>query len=101
MSGKARSVTARYRWAVASRVIAAFGGGYALIWTATAALALLWPLPRAQAVLAATMLSFALYTAFLLWAFHARSVRRVWACALGGTAALGLIVWMLKAGGGA
>ncbi|BAV63069.1 iron transporter [Sphingobium cloacae] len=98
---KGKSVSASYRWAVALRVAGAFLGGYALISAATVVLALIWPLPKAQAVLSATMLSFTLYTVFILWAFHARSLRRVWGIALGGTAILSLAAWLLGAGGAA
>lgn len=101
MSGKGKRVTACYRWAVLSRVIAAFGGGYALTSAAVVLLSLLWPLPRAQAVMAASMLSFAFYTGFILWAFHARDLRFVWGIGLTGTATLALAAWLLGAGGGA
>ncbi|WP_233093857.1 iron transporter [Azotobacter chroococcum] len=54
------------------RVVAAVFGGYVLTYAATAALA------RFDAAMVATLLSFALYTGFVLWAFAAVSVRRVW-----------------------
>ena len=101
MSRKGKTVTARYRWAVASRVVAAFVGGYALMSAATVVIALLWPLPKAQALLTATMLSFALYTVFVLWAFHARDLRWVWGAVVGGTVLLSLAAWLLGAGGAA
>ncbi|WP_311267774.1 iron transporter [Sphingobium sp. WCS2017Hpa-17] len=101
MSGQGKCVTARYRWAVASRVVVAFGGGYALTSAAIVLASLLWPLPRAQAVMAASMLSFALYSGFILWAFHARHLRSVWAVSVAGTAGLSLAAWLLGAGGAA
>lgn len=98
---RGKSVSARYRWAVASRVAGAFIGGYALISAATVVLALVWPLPKAQAVLTSTMLSFALYAGFVVWAFHVRRLRWVWGIALGGIALLSAAAWLLGAGGAA
>ena len=94
--------TARYRWMVTSRVAAAALGGYAVTSLATAVLALL--LPRvagssaASGVLAATLWSFALYTAIVIWVFTTRSATRAWA-GLGlsglvlGAALVALKVW--------
>nr|WP_242672924.1 hypothetical protein [Azotobacter chroococcum] len=70
---------ARRAWLdVALRGTAAVFGGYVLTYAATAALARLLPLARFDAAMVATLLSFALYTGFVLWAFAAASVRRVW-----------------------
>ncbi|MCJ2188821.1 iron transporter [Novosphingobium beihaiensis] len=96
-----RNISARYRWAVASRAAAAFLGGYALTSAATIVLALLWPVPKAQGVFAASMLSFALYAIVILWAFHCPSVKRVWTVMLIGTAGLSALAWLLNAGGAA
>ena len=85
---RGKSVSVGYRLAVASRVAGAFLGGYALISAATVLLALVWPLPKAQAVLSASMLSFALYAGFVIWAFHVRRLRWIWGVVLGGTALL-------------
>ncbi|MBW7901929.1 MAG: DUF3649 domain-containing protein [Rhodocyclaceae bacterium] len=101
MNRRTETVSARYRWAVASRVAAAALGGYALTSAATVALALLWPIPKAQAVLAATMLSFTLYTVAVLWAFATPSATRAWGGMLAGTAALAGVAWLLGAGGAA
>ncbi|WP_043114475.1 hypothetical protein [Solimonas soli] len=67
-----------HRLAVLSRVLAAVFGGYLLTSLATALLAHLLPGPRAESVLAATMLSFALYAGIVLWVFAANSAARVW-----------------------
>ncbi|MFV0278248.1 MAG: DUF3649 domain-containing protein [Parahaliea sp.] len=72
------SKNARYRWMVASRVLAAVVGGYALSSAATVLLALIWPLPQAEAVLASTTLSFALYAGVLVWIFAAERLRTIW-----------------------
>jgi len=52
-------------------------GGYLFTYTATAALARLLPVERYDAALISTLLSFALYTVFVLWAFAVHSLRRV------------------------
>ncbi len=102
-TAKSRIPGARYRWLVASRVAAAALGGYALTSAATVLLALLWPAPKAQAVLWATMLSFVIYTVAVIWAFTARGVARVWIGMIGGGAVLGALAWLARAlaGGGA
>lgn len=67
------------------RVCAAILGGYAFTYAFTGALARLLPLARFDAVVTATLLSFVIYLAFILWTFAARSLRRVLfgvACAL-------------------
>ena len=94
---------AAWRWSIASRVLAAALGGYALAALLSSALALLLPrvsnASRADAVLTASLLSFAVYTVAALWVFHARSASR--ACAGLGLWALvsGLLVLALRSGG--
>ena len=68
----------RYRLAVASRTAAAILGGYALAASFTAAASLLLPLARADAVITATLLSFAVYAGAVVWAFAARDAWRAW-----------------------
>ena len=68
----------RYRLAILLRTLLAVAGGYLFCALSTASLALVLPLPRAQAVLAATQLSFALYCCLIIWAFCAPSLRRAW-----------------------
>lgn len=91
--------TAAYRWAVASRVLAAALGGYALASSLTVLLALIWPLPKSQAVLAATMLSFTLYAVAVIWVFSVRSVTRAWLGMLIPTGVAALSCWALQSGG--
>ena len=72
---------AKERWSVASRVLAAAGGGYALtaLTTLALSLALTWVgAGRAEAVLASTMASFLLYAAIVMAVFHARTAKRAW-----------------------
>ena len=62
-----------------SRIIAAILGGYAFTYAFTAALARLLPLPAIDALVISTLLSFAIYTAAILWAFMTPRVWKVWA----------------------
>lgn len=95
------STSARYRWAVFSRVIAAAVGGYALTSAAIVLLALVWPLPRAQAVGAATLVGFAIYAIAVIWVFSTRSAWRAWFGMALPTAVFALLAWWLLPGGGA
>lgn len=93
------TTTAAYRWAVASRIVAATLGGYALSSAATVLMAVLWPAPLAQAVLWATMLSFTVYAVVVIWVFCTRSATRAWGGMIVGTAVLSALSWWLKTGG--
>lgn len=77
-------------------------GGYALtalsMTTLAAALPLVSPASNADAVLSATLLSFAIYTGIAIWVFSVRSATRAWLglgiVALPCAAALALIRWL-------
>ena len=69
----------RRRLDVAVRVVVAVGGGYALAALFTMLLSVTLPLARVEAVLTASMASFAVYAAAVVWAFAARGPLR--ACA--------------------
>lgn len=62
-----------------SRIIAAIVGGYGFTYAFTAALARVLPVNKVDALISATLLSFAVYTSAVLWAFACRSARRAWA----------------------
>lgn len=62
-----------------SRIVAAILGGYAFTYAFTAALARLLPLDKVDALISASLLSFAVYTGAILWAFACRSAARAWA----------------------
>lgn len=74
--------SARYRWMVASRAVAAIIGGFVLTSLATGVGSLLLPMlssiPRAEAVLISTLLSFVLWTCVALWVFSTRSATGAW-----------------------
>jgi hypothetical protein len=63
---------------VISRVTAAVFGGYGFAAIATVFLSFILPLPRGEAVMAATLLSFAIYVAAVIWVFAARTALRAW-----------------------
>jgi hypothetical protein len=89
---------ARYRWAVASRTLAAVFGGYVLSAAFAGALSLALPLagvPRAEAVLWATLLAFLVHATAALWAFGCASAWRAWAGIGGPTVLCALAVWLL------
>lgn len=95
------SDSARYRWSVFSRVVAASLGSYALTWAAIVLLALIWPLPRAQAAGLATMLGFVIFAGVAMWVFTTRSAGRAWCGLIGWTALLAALDWWLLQGSAA
>ncbi len=68
----------RYRLAVASRVLAALFAGYFVAYGSTAFLTLALPFERANRVVTASLLCFAVWCAAALYAFAARSAWRAW-----------------------
>ncbi|QMV75083.1 iron transporter [Comamonas piscis] len=104
MKHKPHPVTGwRYRLAVASRVLAALLGGYAVAALISAALTVLLlqtgMATRPQAVVWTSLLSFALYAAAAIWVFATRSATRAWTvlCAVAAPCALLLWRWPLGA----
>ena len=63
---------------VVSRTLAAILAGYLLTAVMTALLAVSLPLDKVDAVLVATMLSFAFYTVAVMWAFTVKRWWRSW-----------------------
>jgi hypothetical protein len=69
------------RLSVASRILAAFVGGYALTSLLSIAFALLLALfgmNKAEAVLATTIASFLIYAVIVMAVIHARTAARAW-----------------------
>lgn len=81
-------------WAVASRVLAAILGGYAVAYAATAFLAVYLPLIRADRVTFASLGCFAVYAVAILYAFGARSALRAWLVLGGLTLVLALAAFV-------
>jgi len=94
MARATASLSLQYRLQVASRVLAALAC-YGLVSLFSIVLALVWPLPQAQAVLASVMLSFAVYAVLVLWVFSIKSLRTLWLTLVVSGALLGLLVWVL------
>lgn len=78
--------SARYRWMVGSRVLAAAFGGYLLTALVAGDVALLLPrlfdINLASGVMIATLGSFVFYAFIVLWVFAARSTMQTWATLL-------------------
>lgn len=100
MARAAASLSLRYRLEVASRVLAALAC-YGLTSLISIVLALLWPIPQAQAVLASVMLSFALYAVLIMWVFSVKRLRTIWLMLVISSALFGLLAWMLLPEAGA
>ncbi|WP_245643321.1 DUF3649 domain-containing protein [Roseateles chitosanitabidus] len=87
----------RYRAAVASRAVAALGGGYALASALGAAIgAHLQPLlgdSRAEAAITGVMAGFVAYAVAFMTAFAVRNAWLAWAWVLGPALLLGAIAW--------
>ena len=82
-------IPASYRIAVASRAVAAILGAYGVAALATGCLSLAlvrWAgMARAEAVMTATLLSFAWFALAAIWVFAADSAWRAWSAAVSPT----------------
>lgn len=88
---KQRTLGWRQRARVASRVGAATLGGYFLAHGMTAFLTLVLPFGRVDRVIAASLLSFAVWCAATIYVFAARSTWRAWCVpVLAGAVLLGI-----------
>jgi hypothetical protein len=80
------------------RVLAAVLGGYALTYSALAALALLLPWPRVDVVFFSALFPSIFWLGALLWAFAAPTAQRAWRYILRATAFCGILAlvaaWM-------
>ncbi len=88
---------ARHRLDVLVRLLAGAGGGYGLAALFAMLLSVALPLARLEAVLFATMGSFAVYAAAVVWAFAARSALRACLGLAVPAALLGLALWGMGA----
>lgn len=86
--------------ALASRIVAALFGGYALAALASVA-ALALPMAKPQAVLTGMLASFAIYAGAVIWVFAVRSAVRAWAGLLIAAAPLLVAAWTVWMAGGA
>lgn len=88
-----------HRRAIAYRTIAAVGGGYAFASVTSIFLSRVLPLPRAEAVMTAVLLSFCAYTVAVVWVFAARTAIRAWLGLLTLTALFAGIAWIIGPAG--
>lgn len=72
--------------------LAALPGSYALASLASAVVARLLPLSRAEAATTAMLLFFALFAMLILWAFSTRNIARLWLWFAGSGALLTMIL---------
>ncbi len=90
-----RALAITDRLAVASRVVAAVLGGYVFANVIAIFLSEVLPMPRASAVLAMTLASFALYAAAAIWVFAARTAMRAWLGLAVPSGVLGAAAWLI------
>nr|WP_145550148.1 iron transporter [Variovorax boronicumulans] len=91
----------RYRLTVLSRLLAGIGLGYVLSALSAAALSLFLPMPRPEAVITGTLVSFVVFACAVLWSFAARSVWTAWVALATPSALLGVVLWWAQRTGGA
>lgn len=87
----------RYRLMVASRVMAAVLGGYALAAALAMALARALPMSRGEAVITATILAILAMPAAAIWAFATRTAWLAWAGIIALAGSAGIVAWLLGA----
>lgn len=97
---KSSSNNSTTRLNVLSRITAAVFGGYAMSQAVSIAVAAILPISRGEGVLSAMILSFAIYTVAIIWAFAARTATRAWLGLLLPILILALPVWFIVTGGG-
>jgi len=84
-----------YRLGVASRSVAAIVGGYLLAALSTMLLSVCLPMARVEAVMTATLASFAIYTCAVLWVFATSSALRAWlGLLIPGAVMAAILQWM-------
>lgn len=90
---------ARYRWLVFFRIIAGFIGGYVITAFITSITATLLPMPRAEAVVLSSLLSYLWFLGLVIWAFAIKSVAKLWLIFGGIMVVLALIKFLIKSVG--
>ncbi len=83
---------ARDHGPLASRILAALLGGYAVAALSSVAVLAL-PVDRVQAAISGTLLSFAVYAGAAVWVFAVRSAWRAWAGLLAAALVLAPAAW--------
>ena len=80
---------------VVARVFAAVILGYVLANTTSILVGFLLPLPKVDSVLSASLLSFAIYTAVIMWVFAVKTLRKMWWGLCLASLATGVAAWLL------
>jgi Ca2+/Na+ antiporter len=88
------------RLSLPARALGAIAGGYVVTSLAVACLARTLPMAPAEASIAATLASFAIFAVIILAAFSARSVLRLWLWLGGAMLVLGAGLWLSIVTGG-
>lgn len=83
------NMTLSYPGRIVSLVLAATFGGYLLTSAVMILIAAVLPLSRADAVITSALLSFAVYTAVIIWVFAVKNAKRAWGGLLLGTLIIG------------
>lgn len=91
----------RYRREVAVRVLAAVIGGYMLANVVAIILSFLLPMSSGSAVMTSLLMSFAIYTAVVLWVFSVKSIHRAWLGLAVPSVLLGALAALIKLSGAA
>ena len=89
------TVSARYRLAVLSRIVAAVLGGYVFATSVAILLSRAIPLPRAESALTGQLLGFVLYACAVVWAFAAKRAQWAWGGLLIVSLACGAVAWLI------
>ena len=82
-----------YRKQIFLRILLAVVGGYILTSLVSVFLSHSLPLSKSDAVVTASLLSFAIYTSLIMWIFSVKSLRHVW----WGLAVPGIVLGILNA----
>jgi|TARA_R100001143_G_scaffold37028_6_gene34540 hypothetical protein len=82
-------MTLSYPGRIFSLLLAATFGGYLLTSAVVILVAAILPLSRADAVITSSLLSFAVYTAVIIWVFAVKDAKRAWTGMLSATVIIG------------
>lgn len=93
---RTRATRIRPAWDLPLRIVTGAVGGYVLTSLGTMLLARTLPGTPLDTAMAATLMSFAIYTAAIVWVFAARTGLRAASSTLGLTVLIGAAVWFLR-----
>ncbi len=79
---------------IVSRVAAAMIGGYAVSYYAAAAMSVLLPMVRSEAVVTSILLGIVIFAAAIMWVFSASSAKQAWLVLLVLTVILAAVAYL-------